>query len=209
MAHLCALTAARGARTQVVALPARHDRGDHRADLSVLALRPAGTAGAARIPRGRCGGRGRPHRRGRPARLRHAAADLAQARRRCRRSRRMRGDRRALAEADAGASCRPSPFGRAAISGSPAAPHAGRFVDPPALRWPETGSRAIATTTIASRRSRRARAPRSRLRAAVPIPAASAPSSISAITIAGAGSAPLLEEIDGLIAQGVALRLLH
>ena len=64
------------------------------------------------------------------------------------------------------------------------------------------GSRGITIIIIASTARRTAPAPRSRPRAAVPIPAASAPRSIFATNTAGAISRRLLEEIDGLIAQG-------
>ncbi len=67
-------------------------------------------------------------------------------------------------------------------------PHAGRFVDLPALRWPDRWIRRTTTIITASKAGRTGRAPRSRPRAAVPTAAASAPSCTFATAIAGDSS---------------------
>ena len=122
---------------QVRAFRPVDDRGRHRALLLVLALRPARAARSARDAR-RARRRGRADRRRRPARLGHPRRHTAKTRRRRRRARRVRGGRgrpgrwrRSSAPYPARPSCATA---RVVQSGGP---QAARFVDQPALRWPD------------------------------------------------------------------------
>ena len=136
-AHLCGLDddalAERGRRVR-----ARHDGGRDGADLSVLALRAAGAARSARVP----------------ARARRDAAAARSRSVRMARSRRRRRLRKLGVDVVVRGECEEvvaelAEAGRlAAVPAiafregerdprSPAVPHAGRFVDLPALDWPD------------------------------------------------------------------------
>ena len=164
---------------------ARHDRRRDRADLPVLALRAARTAGSARVPRALRRTR-RPHGRGRartaPSRRRRlcaSSASMSWFAANARRSSRARR-RRPLA-----AHARPCLLGGERDQGYRRAARR-PLRRPPGPAGRPNGCAAITTTITASTRSRTVRAPRSRRRAAAPIAAASARRSTSATNTAGA-----------------------
>ena len=89
-------------------------------------------------------------------------------------------------------------------------PRAGRFVDLPALRWPDAWIAAHRHHHHRFERARRTgRAPRSRPRAAAPTLHLLRQARLPRHATAAASSTCVLDEIDGLIAQGVDLPLLR
>ena len=143
--------------------------------------------------------------RGRAARLGHARRRAAQARRRRGGARRMRGGRRRARRCAASPDVLP---GTAVLrDGEPVHRRADRRGDAspicPRCAGPTNGSRGTTTITIASTRSRTARAPRWRRRAAARITARFCAKIDFRDHYRRRELALLLDEIDGLIAQGV------